>query len=384
MHEDGVGLLAVFDPAFWAVWTPSLAAAPRERWAPVVYEPVGSVGSDGEAGTWTMLTEHHQRPDRPGRLEVIRRGGRLVTQLDGATGIAAGWQPLVAGTPTSALPSLMTLAVLLRALDPQPGDHVLEAGTGSGHSAAVLAHRLGDGQVSSLEIDPRLAAAAADRAAGGAVTGAARPIIVAADATAGLAACLTVTAPGAAQGRFLARPAPEPGTLEPGPGPVWEPFIADRADPATDLRPVITRARTVLAAGRASAEPARSRTVLGTGWHEHDPFAVALAVGGYHTSQQQLPPEHDDLMRWLIAADGSWVLHRTDTVDEPGPPATNHYQVHQSPGRLWDRIVAAAHAWDNHGRPAPERYGLTATTDTTTTRIDVWLDDPAQVIGELR
>ncbi|WP_298924356.1 protein-L-isoaspartate O-methyltransferase [uncultured Ramlibacter sp.] len=50
-------------------------------------------------------------------------------------------------------------ARLLQAVDPQPHEKVLEIGAGSGHMAALLAHRAG--QVISLEIHPELARLAA-------------------------------------------------------------------------------------------------------------------------------------------------------------------------------------------------------------------------------
>lgn len=52
---------------------------------------------------------------------------------------------------------------MLQALDVQPGDRVLEVGTGSGFITACLLH-LG-GRVTSYEIDPRLSARAAEKLA---------------------------------------------------------------------------------------------------------------------------------------------------------------------------------------------------------------------------
>jgi protein-L-isoaspartate(D-aspartate) O-methyltransferase len=46
---------------------------------------------------------------------------------------------------------------MLRLLDVQPGHRVLEVGTGSGYSTALLAHLVGPaGQVISLDIDPEM------------------------------------------------------------------------------------------------------------------------------------------------------------------------------------------------------------------------------------
>ncbi|GAA1716679.1 hypothetical protein GCM10009745_76520 [Kribbella yunnanensis] len=51
---------------------------------------------------------------------------------------------------SSTVPSLM--AVMLEALDPADGHRILEIGTGTGYNAALLCHRLGDGNVVSVDI----------------------------------------------------------------------------------------------------------------------------------------------------------------------------------------------------------------------------------------
>lgn len=53
------------------------------------------------------------------------------------------------------------VAVMTQAIDPQPGDRVLEIGTGSGYQAAVLAEIVKE--VYTIEIIPELAAQATDR-----------------------------------------------------------------------------------------------------------------------------------------------------------------------------------------------------------------------------
>ncbi|MFD1859910.1 protein-L-isoaspartate O-methyltransferase [Aeromicrobium camelliae] len=51
-----------------------------------------------------------------------------------------------------------TVADMLKLLDPQPGDRVLDVGSGSGWTTALLAHRVGpDGFVIGVEIVPELA-----------------------------------------------------------------------------------------------------------------------------------------------------------------------------------------------------------------------------------
>src|SRR5690606_29139681 len=61
-------------------------------------------------------------------------------------------------------PSLM--AQMLEMLDLYDGAKVLEIGTGTGYNAALLCHRLGDANVTSIDIDPVLVESARARLAG--------------------------------------------------------------------------------------------------------------------------------------------------------------------------------------------------------------------------
>ena len=59
---------------------------------------------------------------------------------------------------TSSVSHPGVVAVMLAALDARPGMSVLEIGTGSGYNAALLAARLGAQHVTTIEVDPQLAA----------------------------------------------------------------------------------------------------------------------------------------------------------------------------------------------------------------------------------
>ncbi|MCG5219906.1 methyltransferase domain-containing protein [Streptosporangium soli] len=80
----------------------------------------------------------------------------IVTQIaDGATGVAEG-----RGEYTSSGSAPGVVAAELGLLDPYDGDEILEVGTGTGWTAALLSHRLGDENVTSVEIDPSVLAVA--------------------------------------------------------------------------------------------------------------------------------------------------------------------------------------------------------------------------------
>ncbi|MFD7642027.1 methyltransferase domain-containing protein [Kitasatospora sp. NPDC059795] len=95
----------------------------------------------------------HLTPDDPQWLSTVYSDDSLLTRFD--TG----------GVPTSSstMPTLM--ALMLEALDVADGNKVLEVATGTGYNAALLSHRVGDENVTTIEIDPDLAHDAEQRLA---------------------------------------------------------------------------------------------------------------------------------------------------------------------------------------------------------------------------
>lgn len=67
--------------------------------------------------------------------------------------------------PVAVSPDPALTMRLLHTLDVRPTDRILELGTGSGHTTALLAHRVGDNQVTSVDIDTELHHLAAHRLA---------------------------------------------------------------------------------------------------------------------------------------------------------------------------------------------------------------------------
>ncbi|MGH3586218.1 MAG: methyltransferase domain-containing protein, partial [Pseudonocardia sp.] len=97
-------------------------------------------------------------PPDPAWSKAVYSRRPLGTQIDGDGSLAdAARREPVNGilTSSSSAPSLM--AVMLQALDVRDGDRVLEVGTGTGYNAALLSHRLGASQVTTMEIDPVIA-----------------------------------------------------------------------------------------------------------------------------------------------------------------------------------------------------------------------------------
>ncbi|UED88422.1 methyltransferase domain-containing protein [Streptomyces profundus] len=69
------------------------------------------------------------------------------------------------GRPSSSLSAPAVVADMLDSLLAEPGHRILELGAGTGWNAALLAHRVGPGRVTSVEVDGELAATARNRLA---------------------------------------------------------------------------------------------------------------------------------------------------------------------------------------------------------------------------
>ena len=91
----------------------------------------------------------------------------FVTQVDDGV---TSWPDDGKASSSSSMPSVML--TMLDALDVEDRMRVLEIGTGTGYNAALLSHRLGADRVTTVEVDPGVAATAASslRIAGHPVT----------------------------------------------------------------------------------------------------------------------------------------------------------------------------------------------------------------------
>lgn len=278
------------------------------------------------------------------------------------------------GLPTSSasMPSMVLRMLALADLDRESaGRRVLELGAGTGFNAALLCHLCGDQAVTTVELDPTLAAEAERNltAVGHA------PKVVRGDGGAGWSA-------GAPYERIIATfsvdrvPSAWLEQTEPG-GTVVTPWnsawcgygtlVLRTADDGggegrfhdfASFMPMREAAATSSPApadgpsGETTSSPLSPWAVAGGDLNAE--FHIGLAVpGAYFT--------------W--DASGEHAPTRLEVADDTGPSwATIDYDGHDAdrftvtqagPRRLWDEITAAYARWEHLGRPSVDRYGLT-------------------------
>ncbi|MDM4721428.1 ATP-grasp peptide maturase system methyltransferase [Micromonospora sp. WMMA1363] len=325
----------------------AFASVPRHPFAPAVYD----VDSRGQVGD----VLHAARPDHHAAyLAAVYGDEAIVTQISAD------------GRPTSSSTQPGVMAVMLEALDPQPGMTVLEIGTGTGYNAALLAHLVGDQAVTSVDIDPGLvtnAAAALDHAGY-------RPTLAAADGLSGypprapydrlIATCsvrrvpvawlrqtnpgglilanlsygvvpLRVDDTGTGHGRFLPQIA---AFIEarPADGPIG-PTVAD----------MVTRCMS----GTGTTSPGSERDVeLFT-----DPGGEFFwRLTGPSIYQCTLLPDGEEVHCLVDADTGSWARIHTQ-----GPTVT---VVQSGPRQLWHAVATACRRWADAGRPTHDHLVL--------------------------
>jgi protein-L-isoaspartate O-methyltransferase len=137
-------------------WHESVAATPRHWLVPHWWEPI----PETYPFAWALASNDH--------FDVLRRAyldETLVTQIGARHADLAlpGDQEIGVPTSSATLPGLIVR--MLGLLDPRPGERVLDVGTGSGYSAALLTHKQGGEFVTSVDVDDYLVRAARERLA---------------------------------------------------------------------------------------------------------------------------------------------------------------------------------------------------------------------------
>lgn len=151
-QEALVSLLVETGALRTAGWVEAFRAVPRHRF---LGDRVYVQDDTGRYTRWRPLVA-----GSPEWLDVAYQDRALVTQLDGAAAPSEGDEPVM-GVPTSSSSMPTVVALMMEELQAEPGHTVLEIGTGTGWSTALLAARLGDQAVTSVELDPVIGSAAA-------------------------------------------------------------------------------------------------------------------------------------------------------------------------------------------------------------------------------
>jgi len=349
---------AVTDPA----WICAFQQVPRHVFVPRFFV--------ADARGWVAVA--HQDP---GWLATVYSDRVLVTQLDGDPAVwhAARRDGPVRGVPTcsSSMPSIM--AIMLEELLVEDGSRVLEVGTGTGYNAALLCHRLGSPNVSTVDIDSGLVRKARARLAACDY----HPVCAVRDGERGLpahapfdrvlctcavsripAAWLEQTVPGGFIVTTLNRPIGAGlvritvssggigyGRVLPQDGR----FMPLRAHRLTDTETLLTSRPRAAGPSRETELPVRE-VLDPAGRFE---FFAGLAL-------PEVTPVYDAEATYLLHRDGSWARHAGGRVVQGGPRP------------LWDLLEDAHADWHSLGEPTRERFGLTVTPADQR----LWLDDP--------
>lgn len=287
---------------------------------------------------------------------------------------------------SNSMPSLVS--AMLDGLDVADGMTVLESGTGTGWTAALLSARLGPGNVVSVEFDPELADAARTRSK----TAGFAPLIVAGDGTAGHPerapyarvsathavrripqAWIEQTRPGGlvcapltvGQGLdvFVRLEVRSDGSAE---GRLLFPvqFMGNRAAPAVPDTP--------------NAEgPERTYTTdldLPAVIKAMHLWVLQVALPGLAVTGP-LKEDGDDCV-WLSGPDGSWAVAYTPH----GKPWEGAVVEQHGPSNVWTHAEVAWDLWEAAGRPGLDEYGLTVDADGTHR---LWMGEPRNVVSVL-
>lgn len=346
-------------------WRAAFESVPRHVFVPRFYRQQ----PDGE---WSETTAADD-----GWLDAVYSDEALVTAL---AEIESGSRVTVS---SSSKPALM--ARMLGVLEVHDGMKVLEIGTGTGYNAALLAHRLGDGRVFSVDIGADLVATARERLA---ELGYA-PTLAAVHGAGGLPEH-------APYDRII-------GTLSVPSVPwAWAEQLADGGLVLIDVKRSTHAGNLVLLhkhsdrlEGRFLAKWAGFMSIRDT---DAPPTVTSVTVqpeDGARSFTRLDPHPWEAAVAWFLAAsrlprqltfgylgftasgpewatfigdDGSWCAVRMQP-DEHGQREVRE----GGSAAIWGAFEATHGEWEALGRPGWDRLGLTVTSDG---RHRVWLDSP--------
>jgi protein-L-isoaspartate(D-aspartate) O-methyltransferase len=357
----------------------AVRAVPRHLFIPAV-----GLISPRKTGTAHLID---RTADPVAWWDTVYSDTSIVTQLDdGRTALSE-----LSGDYTSSASAPSTVADLLNLLDPDPGQHVLEIGTGTGWTAALLAHLVGrHGEVVSIEVDAAVAERAAKNLASAGVTahlivgeGAAgcpeRAPFDRVHVTCGIrtvpyawveqarpgAVIVLSYCPGFGANHALRLVVRPDGTAI-GRFPGFASYMMMRSQRGTPDQPP-----------RGPADRHHLITRIDPRTVAHAPAGADLAISaltGLTSNGSAEPDEDGELYRLWVSDPGD--PHSWAAVDwRPDMAEYKLYQVGDRP--LWDEVVAAYFRWVGWGEPGRDRFGMTIGPDGQR----IWLDAPDRVVG---
>ncbi|MFB7907376.1 methyltransferase domain-containing protein [Kitasatospora sp. NPDC056076] len=355
-------------------WRGAFERAPRSAFVPgTVWVP------DDDAPTGCRRITRSDDPD--GWWAVVDADDVVVTQVDDGDDDGPG-----VATSSASMPSLV--ADMLRHLDVGDGHDVLDIGTGTGWTSALLSARLGDGHVTTIEVDPSVAAEAAARLRAAGFT----PECVVGDGLAGWlqgapydrihstaavrlvpSAWIEQTRPGGVIVTPWGTPYANAGLLRLLVGGPGEPSHGRFVGNVSFMWMRSQRPHAVT--GPESPPECRGPSPMDPGLAEEDvhaAFAIGLRVPGvrYRHVWDDSDPSGTYRMHLSDGA-GSWASARYAGWD------AGDAVCQSGPRRLWDEVTGARLWWLAEGKPDLCRFGVTIAPDGAQS---VWLDDPDNAV----
>ncbi|MFB7635191.1 methyltransferase domain-containing protein [Streptomyces sp. NPDC056149] len=329
-------------------WRPSFEAVPRHNFVP--------------DHVW-RATEGRCVPVDKGHVpeawwDLVYSDESVVTQI--ADGRNEGHEP----TSSSSMPSMV--AKMLQRLQPSPAGGVLEIGTGTGWNAALLAHRFGAGNVTTVEVDQGIAARARTALRRSGRT----PEVIWADGA-----------------RGWARNEPYGGIIVTcSLGTVPYPLVEQCAAGGTIVAPIHGAALVQLT--RQEDGAASGPFVTGADFmpmRSHRPAAMPAGVQGWKSpttldTRCVLEPgflvyTHGRAPELHLSGKDEGRGHRAWVIDGRGSGAIADGAgsvIEYGPRSLWEEIERLWVEYERHGRPAFDRFGLTVSRRGEC----VWLNSP--------
>ena len=355
-------------------WHAAVEAVPRHAFVPRFYRQSDAPG----VTTWEPVT-----PETVGQEEWLRlvySDETWMTQFDGRDIDWTDPRPISNAVPTSSstLPSLVVR--MLEDLDVHEGMNVLEIGTGTGYSTALMCHRLGGEAVTSIETDEGVARRACEALAQSGHT----PHLLVGDGRVGhldrvpydrlIATCGFRNIP-----------------------PAWLEQVTPGGVILTTLRGWMRSlglVKLIVTGDSASGWFSEDDPSFMIARQQDAPESLGTVPGPDDGTKRRAAYGPDVLtssgpgfMAQLAAPDarffsmpvdggptGTFVLDSVTDSFAVLAPTDSGWQVRQGgPSRLWDAVESAVATWEEYGSPSTAAFGVTVSRDGQV----VWLGNPS-------